>query len=126
MNRILSAPRGATFTALIAISLVSVATIAAEGPSPGDAANGKRLYMTYGCYACHGTTGAGGGIAGPRLAPNPLPLIGVKSKLRTASGRMPVFSEVVLKDAEIADIYAYLQSIPPGRSARDIELLNRR
>jgi mono/diheme cytochrome c family protein len=38
---------------------------------------------------------------------------------------MPVFSEAVLKDAEVADIYAYLQSIPAGRSARDIELLNR-
>lgn len=97
---------------------------AADSPPPGDVANGQRLFMRYGCYACHGTTGAGGGIAGPRLAPNPLPLIGVKSKLRTASGRMPVFSAAVLKDAEILDIYAYLQSIPTGRNARDIELLN--
>jgi len=45
--------------------------------------------------------------------------------VRTASGRMPVFSEAVLKDSEIADIYAYLQSIPTGKSGRDIELLNR-
>jgi mono/diheme cytochrome c family protein len=107
--------------ALFALSLVAVA---ADSPS-GDAANGKRLFMTYGCYACHGTTGAGGGIAGPRIAPNPLPFIGVKSKLRTASGRMPVYSETVLKDKEIADIYAYLLSIPAGKNARDIELLNR-
>jgi len=87
--------------------------------------NGKRLFMMVGCYECHGTTGAGGGPAGPRLAPNPLPFVGVKAKLRTASGRMPVFSEAVLKDAEVADIYAYLQSIPAGKSARDIELLSR-
>ena len=38
---------------------------------------------------------------------------------------MPVFSEAVLKDSEIADIYAYLQSIPKGKSAHDIELLSR-
>jgi mono/diheme cytochrome c family protein len=38
---------------------------------------------------------------------------------------MPVFSEAVLKDAEIADIYAYLQSVPNGKPARDIDLLNR-
>ena len=106
--------------ALLALTL---AALAAEAPS-GEAANGKRLYMTYGCYECHGTTGAGGGIAGPRIAPNPLPLHGVKSKLRTASGRMPVFSETVLKDAEIADIYAYLQSMPKAPDPKNIPLLN--
>ncbi len=61
----------------------------------------------------------------PRIAPNPLPLVGIEAKLRTASGRMPVFSATVLKDSQIADIYAYLQSIPTGKSAHDIELLNR-
>ena len=110
--------------AAAAVCTLAVATPSSAEPA-GDPINGKRLFMTYGCYACHGTTGAGGGLAGPRIAPNPLPLIGVKSKLRTASGRMPVFSEVVLKDAEIVDIYAYLQSIAPGRSAREIDLLNR-
>src|SRR5882724_2860547 len=112
---------GCVATALVTLCLVAVA---AETPS-GDAANGKRLFMAYGCYACHGTTGAGGGFAGPRIAPNPLPFLGVKARLRTASGRMPVFSEKVLKEAEIADIYAYLQSIPAGKSAHEIELLNR-
>jgi mono/diheme cytochrome c family protein len=110
--------------AVAAVSLSFVA-VAAEPAPTGDVANGKRLFMTVGCYQCHGTTGAGGGFAGPRLAPNPLPLAGVKAKLRTASGRMPVFSEALLKDSEIADIYAYLQSIPTGKSAHDIELLNR-
>jgi mono/diheme cytochrome c family protein len=104
---------------------VSALTMAAESASKADPVNGKRLFMTYGCYECHGTTGAGGGVAGPRLTPNPLPFLGLKAKLRTASGRMPVFSEAVLKDAEIVDIYAYLESIPEGRSAREIDLLNR-
>lgn len=107
--------------AALALCWMAVAAV----PPSGDVANGKRLFMTYGCYECHGTVGAGGGFAGPRIAPNPLPFLGVKTKLRTASGRMPVYSETVLKDAEIADIYAYLQSIPPGQSAHEIELLNR-
>jgi mono/diheme cytochrome c family protein len=111
--------------ATAALSVSFAAALAAESSSTGDAVNGKRLFMTVGCYECHGTTGAGGGFAGPRLAPNPLPFVGVKAKLRTASGRMPVFSEAVLKDAEIADIYAYLQSILNGKSAHDIELLSR-
>ena len=108
-----------------AVATLSISLIALAAEPTGNAANGKRLFMTVGCYECHGTTGAGGGLAGPRLAPNPLPFIAVKVKVRTASGRMPVFSEAVLKDSEIADIYAYLQSIPTGKSGRDIELLNR-
>jgi|KBSSwiStaDraftv2_1062776.scaffolds.fasta_scaffold01176_22 ubiquinol-cytochrome c reductase cytochrome c subunit len=112
-----------TLASLAALTLCLVA--AAAETASGDAANGKRLFMTYGCYECHGTVGAGGGVAGPRIAPNPLPFLGVKAKLRTASGRMPVYSEIVLKDAEIADIYAYLQSIPAGKSAHEIDLLNR-
>ena len=107
----------------LGVAILSVSlTVAAERTA--DPVNGKRVFMTVGCYECHGTTGASGGPAGPRLAPNPLPFVGVKAKLRTASGRMPVFSEAVLKDSEIADLYAYLQSIPAGKSARDIQLLN--
>jgi mono/diheme cytochrome c family protein len=92
---------------------------------PADPVNGKRVFFADGCFYCHGTTGAGGGIAGPRLAPNPLPLEGVKAKVRTQSGRMPVYSPAVLKDSEIADIVAYLESIPKGKDAQDIPLLNR-
>jgi hypothetical protein len=36
-----------------------------------------------------------------------------------------VYSATVLKDSEIADIVAYLQSIPNGTDAKDIPLLNR-
>jgi mono/diheme cytochrome c family protein len=91
----------------------------------GDVTNGKRLFLADGCRYCHGTTGAGGGIAGPRIAPNPLSLEGVKAKVRTASGRMPVYSSAVLSDAELADIVAYLESIPTGQEAKDIPLLNK-
>ena len=108
-----------------AVLAAALAASAAGQAAPADpsAANGQRLYMRYGCYACHGTTGAGGGIAGPRLAPNPLPLAAVQAKLRSASGRMPVYSAVVMRDEEIADVVAYLRSIPPGRPAADIPLL---
>jgi mono/diheme cytochrome c family protein len=43
---------------------------------------------------------------------------------RTASGRMPVYAPAVLTDAEIADVAAYLQSIPSGTPAESIPLLN--
>ena len=97
--------------------------VAADEPR-GDPAEGKRLFLADGCYQCHGTTGAGGGMAGPTLAPGPLPLEGVKAKLRTASGRMPVYTAALISDAQIADIVAYLRSIPAGKPAKDIGLLN--
>jgi mono/diheme cytochrome c family protein len=105
------------------LMLVLLATASAGPALAADAATGQRLFQDYGCYACHGTTGAGGGIAGPKLAPDPLPYEAILAKLRTASGRMPVYSPAVLPDSEIADIAAYLQSIPRGRPATEIPLL---
>lgn len=101
-----------------------LSALALAGEQHGDPVAGKRLFLRVGCYQCHGTTGAGGGIAGPKLAPNPLPLEVIKAKLRTASGRMPVYTPVVLTDEEIADIAAYLQNIPGGTAAESIPLLN--
>lgn len=112
---------------LASFAFLSTTALAADPTSTagGDPANGKRVFLADGCFYCHGTTGAGGGNAGPRLAPNPLPLEGIRAKVRTASGRMPVYSPAVLKDSEIADIVAYLQSIPKGKEPKDIPLLNR-
>jgi mono/diheme cytochrome c family protein len=44
--------------------------------------------------------------------------------LRTLSGRMPVYTAAVVSDTQIADIVAYLQSIPGGKPAADIPLLS--
>jgi mono/diheme cytochrome c family protein len=114
-------------TIILCASLLSVLVtlVAFAGEPQVNPVEGKRLFLAYGCYECHGTTGAGGGIAGPKLAPNPLPPEGVRAKVRTASGRMPVYTPAVLTDAEIAAIVAYLQSIPSGKPAEDIPLLNR-
>jgi hypothetical protein len=36
---------------------------------------------------------------------------------------MPPYREAVLSDPDLADIYAYLQSIPAAKDAKDIPLL---
>jgi mono/diheme cytochrome c family protein len=89
-----------------------------------DAARGKQLFMSVGCYQCHGTQGAGGGIFGPRLAPDPLPSAAIIALVRHPRARMPAYTPAVLSDAQIADIAAYLRSIPKGRAAVDIPMLN--
>jgi hypothetical protein len=36
---------------------------------------------------------------------------------------MPVYTALVMPDADVADIYAYLLTIPKGKSAAEIPLL---
>ncbi|HEV7775939.1 MAG TPA: c-type cytochrome [Luteibacter sp.] len=93
-----------------------------RGP-PGDAAHGHHLFLTVGCYQCHGTSGEGGGVFGPKLAPDPLPFIAVDHQLRSPAMRMPVYTAKVLSDQDVADIYAYLKSIPPSKQPDQIPLL---
>lgn len=110
---------------LITASLVLEGAIIGQRDAPaGDAMAGKRIFLSQGCYECHGTSGAGGGYTGPTLAPNPLPSAAIKSQIRRPASRMPAYSEQVLTDAQIADIVAYLRSIPAGKSASQIPLLN--
>ena len=104
-------------------SLAAALTAPAAEPD-GNPVEGGRLYLAYGCYECHGTTGAGGGAAGPRLAPNPLPQAAIQAKVRTSSGRMPVYAPSVITDSQIAAIAAYLRASPRGKPAKDIPLLN--
>jgi len=80
---------------------------------PGDAVNGKRVYMADGCYQCHGTVGQGSRPTGPHLAPNPLPYEAFAGQVRRPVNAMPPYTSVVLSEQDLADIYAYLVSIPP-------------
>jgi len=86
------------------------------------AERGKAAFMHAGCWQCHGTAGQGS-IAGPKLAPDPLPFETLSAFVRSSSRAMPPFREEVLSDADLADIYAYLQSIPPAPAVDSIPLL---
>lgn len=85
--------------------------------------NGKKKYVEVGCWGCHGYMGQGG-IAGPKLAPDPMPQETFVSFVRTTNRAMPPYREPVLSDSDLADIYAYLQTIPKSPDAKSIPLLN--
>jgi mono/diheme cytochrome c family protein len=90
----------------------------------GDDANGKRLFERNGCYQCHGYWGQGGN-AGARLAQTRLPFAAFSAFVRNPpSGSMPPFRAKVMSDQELADVYAYIKSIPEPKPAKDIPLLN--
>jgi mono/diheme cytochrome c family protein len=44
--------------------------------------------------------------------------------VRTTDRAMPPYSEAVLSNEDLADIHAYLQSIPKPPDAKNIPLLN--
>ena len=84
---------------------------------------GKAAVLSFGCYECHGTLGQGNFTTAPRLAPNPLPYAALIAYIRQPRGNMPSFSAAILPDAVVANIYAYLKSIPAGKPASAIPLL---
>ena len=94
---------------------------AAAAPA-GDADAGKKLYVSYGCWQCHGYEGQGG-AAGPRLAPRPLPYAGFSRYVRRPMNQMPPYTEKVVSDADLASIYAFLQSRPAPKPVESIPLL---
>ena len=111
------------FRAFVAGITVLACPPGAGGFQPGgaNAENGKRLFMTYYCYACHGTEGQGG--AGPRLVARATPDSLIRYVRKPTGGNMPAYTSKVIADQDLMDIHAYLRSIPPSPSAETIALL---
>jgi mono/diheme cytochrome c family protein len=98
----------------------------AQNAPVGDAANGNRVYLAVGCFTCHGRSGQGGSYNGPApaLAETKLPLEAFKVFVRLGPNDMPAYADSVLSDKDVADILAFLRSLPGRRPAKDFPLLN--
>lgn len=109
-------------TAAAFASAAALAQTPATAPTapPGDAVRGKANFLSYGCYECHGTMAQGNYFGGPHLAPKPPAWAVVSTYVRKPAGQMPSFDAKILPDKDLADIYAYLQSIPPAKSPAQI------
>jgi len=88
-----------------------------------DAAKGKAAFEKNGCWQCHGYVGQGG-AAGKTLAPKPMPLETFNVFVRNSNGQMPPYPKQILSDADLADIHAYLSSIPAPKDYKSIPLLS--
>jgi mono/diheme cytochrome c family protein len=108
-------------TAVAAVTLVSL--FGSASALAASAEHGKTVFLKKGCWECHGTQGQGA-ATGPRLAPNPIPYETLSAFVRTTSRAMPPYREKILSDADLADIYAYLQSIPKPPEVKSVPLLN--
>ena len=106
-------------------SLLGAQTPAANpiAAPPGNVETGKKIYTNYGCYQCHGYVGQGG-AAGARIAPRPLAFPLFSKYVRQPSGQMPPYTIKMMTDQEMADIYAFLMTIPPPPDVKSIPILN--
>ena len=106
----------------VLILLAIAAVLSAQTPS-GNAQNGKKLFESIGCWQCHGHEGQGG--AGARIAPRPIAFAAFLKYVRAPADQMPPYTSKVVSDQELADIYAFLQSIPQPPAAKSVPILNR-
>jgi mono/diheme cytochrome c family protein len=94
-------------------------------PAVASVTNGQRLYVSYGCAECHLSQGQGArSTQGSRLGPPQLPLSSFISYVRQPTREMPPYTRKVLSDAQLQDIYAFLETVPKPSPWRDIPLLN--
>ena len=113
------------FSWLCAVMLASLnvsaqAPAAATQPTPGNLQAGKDLYLRYSCYACHSYDGHGG--AGARLVPMRMTVERFTTYVHNPR-QMPPYSTRLLSDAQLADVWAYIKSLPVSPEAKDIPLL---
>src|SRR5437879_12800771 len=100
-------------------------TQAPTSPVTGSAANGKALYYSYSCYACHGYNGETGRAFVGNWSAN---LANDENFIRFLRGRanvsplapstsMPNFAENTLSDKQAKDIYAYIRTFKKDRKS---------
>lgn len=115
----------------IAAVLIAASSLAAQGasqpardtPPAGNIETGKTLYMRMTCYYCHGTVGQGS-KDGVRLALIQRSADAFIRYVRRPTGQMPAYTERILSNEQLTDIYAYLRSLPAAKPAKDIPLLD--
>ena len=121
----------------IACGLIMVAALSAlraQAPAPpaarpaetasGNADAGKKLWVSYGCWQCHGYEGQGG-AAGPRLAARNLAFATFAAYVRRPANQMPPYTEKVVSNADLMNIHAFIQSRPAPPPVASVPLLQK-
>jgi ubiquinol-cytochrome c reductase cytochrome c subunit len=110
---------GITF-GILSAAILSLAQTSAPA---GDAKNGRKLFVADGCYQCHGYEAQGATPTGPRLGPKPIAFAQFQKYVRQPTGQMPPYTAKSIPDKDLADIYAFLQSLPAPPSVDSIPAL---
>jgi len=105
------------------VQLAALVMVFASGAAvAASAEKGQAAYLKYGCWGCHGTVGQGA-VTGPKLGPDPMPAETFNAFVRTTNRAMPPYRAEILPEEDLADIYAYLQSVPKPADYKTIPLI---
>src|SRR5437660_8231529 len=115
------------FSTVAGLVVIGIGSATAQQPAPsvpaGNAKTGQALFMKIGCYQCHGNEGQGG-AQGPRIGRTPmLAFRNFLNYIRAPRGEMPPYTAKVIAEKDVADIYAYLASLPSAPSVESIPLM---
>jgi mono/diheme cytochrome c family protein len=118
--------------AMLLLFAISGGSLQAQQAAPSSSASpaekiekGKKNFVTYLCFGCHGYTGQGGTDTGPRIDTNRLSYDAFSKYVRKPGGSMPPYASTKqIPDLALEEIYAYLKSIPPSPDPKTIPLLN--
>ena len=88
-----------------ALSLWAGHSVSADDPE-----NGRRLYSYQGCIECHGPNAEGD--IGPMTAGLTVSFEEFLTQLRTPREEMDAYPPELLNEADAADLYAFLRSLP--------------
>ena len=120
--------RSLVFRAALAASLAlaSGQMAVTRAFAAGSPEKGKIAFVVHGCFQCHGTVGQGSVATsrGKVLYDTELPIEAFIGFVRGTNRAMPAYSEKILSDADLTDIYAYLESLPKPADYKTIPLLN--
>ena len=108
---------------LAPLALAAGLGILQDAALAASAEKGKAGYVKHGCWQCHGFA-AQGGTAGPKLAPDPKPVEVFSVFVRNTAGSMPPYPAAILSSEDLADIHAWLRTMPKAPDYRNIPLLN--
>src|SRR4051812_43580854 len=110
-------------TLVLSAGVAGAQTPAPVAAPPGNSDTGKKLFVSFGCYQCHGYEAQGSSATGPRLGPKPIAWAAFTRYVRRPTNQMPPFTAKVVSDADLANIYAFLQSRPTPPPIANIPLL---
>ncbi len=111
---------GAAMGATSAAAQATTATPPAQAgaPAPGAVERGRVMFVKTGCAQCHGREAQGSPTTGPRLGPGGLPFNSFSRYVRVPRQQMPPYTDRVLAEADLSDIYAFVQSRPKPATPR--------
>ena|ERR1700751_3493489 len=125
MPRLVELAAAGGVAVLVMVGLGTHARAQTPQEPSGNATHGRELYLSTGCFECHGRDGQGGAFNGPApsLAHTELGFEAFKDQLRQPANDMPAYAAVVMSDQDVADLLAFARTLPGPRSPNDIAIL---